>query len=234
MSNFPGAYRQIPLWVFVLVPIFFISIILFSNVRYNLAPANFIGHGTAIASLVIGFIFLYAMQKYDLMDLNVPIVVRNLTYLSGIANKYDPSLVCYLEKYAKGFLNFEENNFSIYIFEKKLLKHITDPNLIKSVHESVKKLEDIYNQRISGTNLIAEPIWYLVFIIALLLTLIFPMDVTFHNRSDSVIVIALIWLPITTIYALYLTELSNLDKAINDVIKTLKRECISNCKSKVH
>jgi hypothetical protein len=226
MSAFPGALQQIPLWAFILVPIFFILIVLFTDVRYNLSPTNYIGHGTTIASLVIGFIFLYSMQKYDLMDLNVPIVSRNLIYLKGVAEKYDPSLICYLISYAKGFLNFDKNNYSIYIFEKKLLDKITDHNLTKSVHESVKKLEDIYEQRISGTNLIAEPIWYLVFIIALLLTLIFPMDMSFKNRADSVIVIALIWLPITTIYALYISELASLSKNINNTIKILsERKC---------
>lgn len=231
MSNFPGAYRQIPSWSFIVVPLFFIAVILFTDVRYNLSPGNFIGHGTAIASLVIGFIFLYAMQKYDLMDLNVPIVTRNLIYLKGVAEKYDPSLVCYLEQYAEGFLNFEQDNYSIYIFEKKLLKKISDPNLTISVHDSVKKLEDIYNQRISGTNLIAEPIWYLIFIIALLLTLIFPMDISFHNRADSVIVITLIWLPIAAIFTLYLTELKNLNSTITNVIKILKKDCdIQKCK----
>jgi hypothetical protein len=222
MSAFPGAYRQIPLWGFILVPIFFILVVLFSDVRYNLSPAAYIGHGTAIASLVIGFIFLYGMQKYDLMDLNVPIVTRNLIYLKGVADKYDSSLNKYLVRYAENFLDFDPSDYSIYIFEKKLLAKITDPNLTISVHDSVKKLEEIYNQRISGTNLIAEPIWYLVFIIALLLTLIFPMDMSFHNRADSAIIIALIWLPVTTIYALYLSELASLENKIDNTIKILK------------
>jgi hypothetical protein len=226
MSNFPGAYRAIPLWTFVVIPIFFICVVLFTEIRYNLDPPSFIGHATTIASLVIGFIFLYAMQKYDMMDLNVPIVTRNLTYLMGLADKYDPSLVCYLERYAEGFLNFCPNDFSLHIFEEKLLKHVKTENTRISIHDSVRKLEDVYEQRISGTNIIAEPIWYLIFIMALLLTLIFPLDMSFRNRIDSVIIIILIWLPITAIYFIYLTEISNLDKALNDIIKMLKKECI--------
>lgn len=223
MSEFPGALPTLPLWVFIVIPVFFILIVLFTDIRYSLRPDNYIGHGTTIASLVIGFIFLYAMQKYDNMDLNVPIVTRNLAYLKGVAEKYDPSLIKYLVCYAKGFLDFNPNDFSIYKFEAKLLPQIQDPNIVKSVHDSVRILQDAYNQRVSGTNLIAQPIWYLVFIIALLLTLIFPMDISFHKRADSIIMILLIWLPITTIYALYLTELNSLDNNIKEIIRFLRK-----------
>lgn len=224
MSNFPGALPQMPLWTFIVVPLIFVFIIVFTEFRYNLRPDNYIGHSTTLASLVIGFIFLYTMQKYDLMDLNVPIVVRSLTYLKSVALQYNqPQLVCYLISYAQSFLDFNGGDFSIFMFENKLAPHITDEETLLAVREESKKLEEIFNQRISGTNLIAQPIWYLVFIIALLLTLIFPLDNYFQKKVDAVVVLVLIWLPITTMYALYTIELQSLDTKINGVIDYLKQ-----------
>ena len=224
MSTFPGAYRQIPLWVFIVLPIFFILVVVFTDVRYGLRPNNYIGHSTTIASLVIGFIFLYGMQKFDTMDLNVPYITRNLIYLKSVAEKYDPSLVKYLISYAEGFLSFDATNFSIYKFEDQLLDKIDDADLKVSVHDSVRTLEGIYNDRVSGTNLIAEPIWYLVVIICILLTLVFPLDSCFKQDTDSVIVIILIWLPVVTIYSLYLSELQALEDSVTSVIKVLKSD----------
>ena len=224
MSTFPGAYRQIPLWVFIVLPIFFILVVVFTDVRYGLRPNNYIGHSTTIASLVIGFIFLYGMQKFDTMDLNVPYITRNLIYLKSVAEKYDPSLVKYLISYAEGFLSFDATNFSIYKFEDQLLDKIDDADLKVSVHDSVRTLEGIYNDRVSGTNLIAEPIWYLVVIICILLTLVFPLDSCFKQVTDSVIVIILIWLPVVTIYSLYLSELQALEDSVTSVIKVLKSD----------
>lgn len=221
MSEFPGSYRRLPLEIFIIIVFFFIAIILFTDVKYKLRPANYIGHSTIIASLVIAFIVLYGMQKFDLTDFNVPVVTRNLIYLQTIADKYDPSLNKYLISYAEGFLDFDINNYSIYIFEDKILNHkIKNP---VPVQESIKALKDAYNDRVSGTNLIAEPIWYLVFIICILLTIIFPLDECFTNKLDSIIVIILIWLPVTTIYALYLTELQALVNSLEDVIKVLEK-----------
>ena len=222
MSEYPGSFREIPLWVFIVLPIFFILIILFTDIKYKLRPNSYIGHSTTIASLVIGFIFLYAMQKFDLMDLNVPIITRNLVYLKTVAEKYDPSLVKYLVSYAEGFLDFDMGNYSIYIFEQKLLDKIEDENLKVGVVEATAALKDAYDQRVSGTNLIAQPIWYLVIIICILLTVIFPLDDCFKQKSDSIIVILLIWLPVTTIYTLYLSELNSLKNSIQDVILILK------------
>jgi hypothetical protein len=223
MSEFPGSYRRLPLEVFIIIVFFFMAIILFTDVKYKLRPANYIGHGTMIASLVIAFIVLYGMQKFDLTDFNVPIVTRNLIYLQTIADKYDPSLNKYLISYAEGFLNFDINNYSIYIFEDKILNKIKNKSLLIPVQESIKALKDSYNDRVSGTNLIAEPIWYLVFIICILLTVIFPLDECFTSKLDSIIVIILIWLPVITIYALYLTELQALVSSLEDVIKVLKK-----------
>jgi hypothetical protein len=227
MSEYPGSFREIPLWVFIILPIFFIAVVLFTDIKYTLRPKNYIGHSTVIASLVIGFIFLYTMQKFDLMDLNVPIVTRNLVYLKSVAEKYDPSLVKYLVSYSEGFLDFDMGNYSMYIFEQKLLDKITDKNLKVSVIESCKILKDVYDQRISGTNLIAQPIWYLVIIVCILLTLIFPLDDCFQQKADSVIVILLIWLPVVTMYALYLSEVNSLINSIKAVILVLKSKKLS-------
>ena len=230
MSEYPGAFREIPLWVFIVLPIFFILIVLFTDIKYHMKPNTYIDPGTTIASLVIGFIFLYAMQKFDVMDLNVPIITRNLIYLKTVAEKHDPSLVKYLVSYAEGFLDFDMGNYSIYIFEQKLLDQIKDENLKVGVVEATEALKDAYNQRVSGTNLIAQPIWYLVIIICILLTVIFPLDDCFKQKSDSVIVILLIWLPVVTIYALYLSELNSLRDSVEEVILVLKSNKFSNGK----
>ena len=216
-------WPQMPLPLIIFIPIAFIIIVLFTNIRYALRPDDYIGNSTVFASLVIGFIFLYAMQKYDLMDLNVETVSRNLFYLSSVAEKYNPSSICYLIRYAKGFLNFEKGDFSLLRFEKKILPQITDEATRFRVQESITILEQIYNQRISQVNLIAEPLWYLTFITAILLTIIFPLDISFAKRSDSVIVIILIWLPILTIYYLYISELESLEKVMTTTIDCLEK-----------
>lgn len=216
-------WPQIPLPLIVFIPIAFIIIVLFTNIRYALRPDDYIGNSTVFASLVIGFIFLYAMQKYDLMDLNVETVSRNLIYLASVTELYDPSLICYLIKFAEGFLTFDTHDFSLLKFEEKLLPLINDEVTSFRVRESITILEQIYNQRISQVNLIAEPLWYLTFVTAILLTIIFPLDISFTKRTDSVIVIILIWLPIVTIYYLYISELESLTETISSTIDKLEK-----------
>jgi hypothetical protein len=213
---------QIPLPVIIFLPILFILLIIFTDIRYDLKPKQFVSHATTISSLAVGFVFLYALTKYDRMDANYPVVVRNIIYLADLALEYDPSLICYLIQYLNDFIAFDNTGYPIIQFEAKLIPLITDQNLIFRVRESVSILEDISNQRISGENLIAAPIWYVVFLAATLFTVIFPMDVSFENRVDPILLIILIWVPVVTIYTLYTIALSDLDNAINTLIQELK------------
>ena len=211
----------IPFEVFIITALGFIVIIIFTCFRYNLSPNSYIGHGTVFASLVIGFVLLYAMQKYDKMDANIPVVERNIIYLTDKALLYDPSLVCYLSEYLSNFLNFQNDRFPLVTFEAKLLPHISDDLEIFRIREAVTTLEDISYQRITKSNLIPNLIWYLVYITAFFLTIIFPMDSHFEKELDSIIVLILIWLPVLVIYYLYVSELNRLDDTISQGIEDL-------------
>ena len=214
---------DLPVYLFVVVPLIFIFISVFTNIRYEFTPMHYIGHSTIFASLVVGFIFLYAMQKYDAMDANVPVVVRNIVFLSDFALEYNPSLICYLVQYLEDFLTFTNNKFPILVFEEAILESLgDDEDTIFRVREAVTQLEIISHEKITGTNLIAPAIWYLVFIVSLLLTIIFPMDTNFRRAADSIIAILLIWLPIFAIYYLYTEELKRLEKEICEILDVLK------------
>lgn len=214
---------QIPFLGVVIFPIICIYLIIFTDIRYNFKPELHISDGTTFASLVVGFILLYAMQKFDTIDLNVPTVSRAILYLKKVALKYNPKLICYLIKYCKGFLCLEIDNYALHCFEREILPLIPSEAEKARVVTTVTTLETIYNQRISLTNTIAEPIWYLVFISGIILTIIFPMDYTLR-KIDAILVLLLIWLPITFIYSLYLSELDALESIIEDTIVSLK-EC---------
>ena len=225
---------QIPLPVIIALPFLFIFLILFTDIRYEFRPNEYIRHGTTIAALSIGFVFLYALQKYDKMDANFPVVVRNVIYLTDLALIYDPTLICYLIDYLNDFLTFDNTGYPIVIFEKKLLSQVTDQNIVFRVRESVSILEDISNQRVSGENLIAAPIWWVVFIAATILTILFPMDTNFEEEIDAILVIILIWAPIVMIYWLYTAILNDLDMAIgnlrDDLVKISKKKKTNCCR----
>jgi len=224
---------EIPLVLFPLTAIIFILIAAFTNIRYELRPTNYIGHSAIFASLVVGFIFLYSMQKFDRMDGNVPVVERNIVFLTEIALEYDPSTLCFLIEYLDNFLNFENNKFPILRFENAIAPKINDETVSFRVREAVTILELISHERITRTNLIPEEIWYTVYIIAFLLSVIFPLDSNFAKSLDSIIVIVLIWFPIITIYYLYQTELTRLQETIentkDELIYITKKKGI-NCK----
>lgn len=228
------ALPQIPLPVIIALPFLFIFLILFTDIRYEFRPNKYIRHGTTIAALSIGFVFLYALQKYDKMDANFPVVVRNIIYLADLALVYDPTLICYLIEYLNNFLTFDNIGYPIVIFEKKLLRQISDENIVFRVRESVSILEDISNQRVSGENLIAAPIWWVVFIAATILTILFPMDTNFESEIDAILIIIIIWAPVVMIYWLYMSILNDLEVAIgnlrDDLIKVSKRKKINCCK----
>jgi len=215
-------FPQIPLWGVIIFPIVCIYLIIFTDIRYNFKPELHISNGTTFASLVVGFILLYAMQKFDNIDLNVPTVSRALLYLKKVALKYNPKLICYLIDYTKGFLCLESSIYPLHCFEREILPLISSEAEKARVVTTITTLETIYNQRISLTNTIAEPIWYLVFITGVILTIMFPMDHTLR-RIDSILVLLLIWLPIVFIYALYLSELDALQIIIKDTIVELEK-----------
>ena len=213
-------YPQIPLWGVILFPLLFIFLIVFTDIRYDFTPDIHIGNGTTFAAIVVGFILLYAMQKYDNIDLNVPSASRGLLYLKKIANKYEPKSICYLIDYVNGFINIDTNDYSLLCFERIVVPLIDNEAEKDRVKETVTILNDIYFNRVSQTNVIAEPIWYLVFLSAILLTIIFPMNEKL-KRMDSILVLLLIWLPITIIYAIYLSEnqalLNIMEETLNDL-----------------
>ncbi len=225
---------QIPAPVIIGIPLLFIFLLIFTDIRYELKPIKFVGHVTTIAALSIGFVFLYALQKYDKMDANFPVIVRNIIFLADIALEHDPSLICFLIQYLVDFLNFNNSGFPIINFEKKILTFIDDENEIFRIREAVTILEDLSFQRISGENLIPAAVWYAVFLVTTILTIIFPMDTNIDRAVDSILLILLIWVPIVTVYILYLDALSVLDNAIKDLLgdlkKLMKREGINCCK----
>ena len=212
----------IPLYAFLVIPLSFLFLVYFTNIRYRLYPNNYIGSIAVFASLVVGFIFLYGMQKYDIMDANVPVVERNIVYLSELAVRYNPDLLCFLARFVFDFLNFNNDRYSIIEFENALLPLVDDPNEKFRIRESVTILENINNQRITRTNLIANPIWYVVLVGILILTIIFPLDEKFCNAMDSTLVIILIWFPIYVIYYLYNLELDRLERTMTNLLHYLK------------
>jgi len=213
---------QLPLPVVFAFPLLFIFLIIFTNLRYEFRPNNFVGHGTLVASLAISFVFLYALQKYDQMDANFPVVIRNVVFLADLALIHDPSLICFLIQYLDDFLNFNNAGFPIVIFEKELLTFIDNENEIFRIREAVTTLEKLSDQRISGENLIPAVIWYVVFIAAILLTIIFPMDTNVEQELDAIFAILLIWGPIITVYYLYLDALEVLDDSVTELKEDLE------------
>jgi hypothetical protein len=237
------AYPEIPLWGVILFPFVFIYLIIFTDIRYDFEPDLRISDSTTFASLVVGFILFYAMQKFDNIDLNVPTVSRAILYLKKIALKYDANLVCYLISYVKGFINLKIDNYSLKCFEKLLLPLIDNEAERERVRASVTTLDNVYYDRVSETNIIAQPIWYLVFLSGILLSIILPMN-TAISKVNAVLVILLIWLPITFIYSLYLSELQALTDIMNNTLDELEKctdniddycesfKCKYTCKSK--
>ena len=228
MSNFTKlnedpVYPQIPLPVVIGIPFLFIFFILFTSIRYEFAPPEHITNGTTVAALSIGFVFLYALQKYDKLGANFPVVLRNIIFLTDLALEYDPSLICYLTQYLEDFSDFNNTGYPIITFEEKLLPNIDDENLIFRIRGSVTTLERLSDQRITGENLISAPIWYTVFLSSTLLTLFLAMDIKLSDKTDSILLIVLIWFPVLTIYVLYLSILAELDTAIKDLIANLNK-----------
>lgn len=216
------AYPEIPLWGVLLFPLVFIYLILFTDIRYDFEPDLRIGDATTFASLVVGFILFYAMQKFDNIDLNVPTAARAILYLKKVALKYDPNLVCYLIEYVKGFICIDKNNYSLKCFEKLLLPMIEDDSERARVRDNVSILEDKYYDRVSETNIIAQPIWYLVFLSGILLSIILPMNNNI-NKVNAILVLLLLWLPISFIYSIYLTELQALQDIMQDTLTELEK-----------
>ena len=210
-----------PLEFFLIIPLIFILIQLFTDIRWKVVPNHYFSSIVIFPSLVIGFIFLYATQKYDKMDANVPVVERNIIYLEQMAKKYNPSTECYLKEYVKNFLDFTNNAFPILDFEREILPQVTDENDAFRIREAVTILELIAHERITKSNLIPDQIWYLVLVVALLLTTIFPMDAEFQKNIDPIVIIILIWLPLFTIYYLYDFELKTLENTMENLLHKL-------------
>jgi len=213
-----------PVATFIILPLFFIFLILFTNIRYQMIPSEYISHVAVFASLVVGFIFLYSMQKFDQMNANVPVVERNIIGLSRLADKYNPSLNCYLIEYILNFLTFTNDKFPITTFEMKIVPLISNQEEIFRLKESVTTLEEIENQRISRVNLIPEPIWYVVLVSVIILTIIFCLDTTLERKTDAILSIILIWFPIFVIYFMYNFELNALEETMDNLLKYLHKK----------
>lgn len=212
---------RIPLFIFILAPVIFLYLILCTNIRHKLIDSH-ISNSVVFVGVVVGFILLYAMQKYEKVDENSLLVSRHLEYLALVALKYDPSLISYLIQYSEEFIS-NENSYAILCFEKAIVPQIKSDVERKRVRHIVSILDDIFDQRVSKTNTIPELIWYIVFIISVILTVLFPLDSKFDSRIDELLVVILLWLPIVVIYYLYLSEIAQIENVINCSTKLLKK-----------
>lgn len=212
---------RIPLFVFILTFLIFVYLILCTNIRHTLVNFH-ISNSVVFVGVVVGFILLYAMQKYEKVDENSLQVSRHIQYLALLALKYDPSLIEYLIQYTEDFSN-NKNSYAILCFERKIVPMIKLDVEKNRVEHIVTILDDIFDERVSETNTIPELIWYIVFITGTILTILFPLDTKFENKMDSLMVVILLWLPIIAIYYLYLTQIDSIDQTVNSTTETLKK-----------
>jgi len=160
--------------------------------------------GAVFTGLIIGFIIVFAMQKFDLHSNNRNQFRQLILRLA----RQKPQMKEALIAYTKAYLHKEDGD--------ALVPWLEDP----SVNRTIYQLEDLSRVHVAGNDDIPNSIWYTVLISVIIISIIVVVDARMTDLM-SLGAIVLIWLPIVVIYNLYIQRNVETEKIISQLLKTL-------------
>lgn len=185
--GFLTSLPTIPPWVFILTWILFILYLFFGPYKHEHFAIEVYSIGTVFAGLIIGFILVFAMQKYDLHISNRKRFVTALIHLQRLTDGSSRSL---LRKYIEAYLEKEDST--------SLETLATTPRTT----ELVSLLEELATARFNQADDIPNSIWYTVYISIFIISILVVIDIRI-SKILGVATLILIWLPLIVVYYLY-------------------------------
>jgi len=173
---------------------------IFSNVyeiNTDKIPPELFVAATAFSSVFIGFILIYAMQRYDSNQNNYESFLRDIYSL----RKISPSNI----KNIDNFLNYYEKyqpDFDVIELEESILSDIKNDIKYKRVDSIINSSINLYNIRISRKDSIPMIVWGILFLILILVSLLMITDKRIPLIVSCLILIV-IWSPSLVVYYFY-------------------------------
>lgn len=192
----------------LIFPIVFILYVIFVNWCWPGIPFEVITISAIFTALVIGFIVASAMTRYDTYYVNRSLFREKLLLLVLGYPEYRSEALQLAESYAH-----RTNHDVILPLINRARGDVYLTGLLSS-------LEDLLTRRIAQIDYLAPALWFAVFIPLIILTIIAVLDDRI-GQILSIMIIIVMWLPITTIYYLYITREMDQGVWLQDVQATI-------------
>lgn len=209
----------------ILLVIFFFAILVILVVTNYLKrtplPFEALTLSGVFASLVIGFIVVYAIQKYDAFSANTNLYIRRTIQLAAIACKYAPEVIPLLVEYT---INFACRRLSLLIvdIQRILDAKITDPIEKNFANNLINQISIANSIQADGSDIIPNGIWYAVFLVTIIISIFIIRDIRLTQLSVLAILVT-IWIPLTVIYYIYITRDEASNKQLYALVDSLKK-----------
>lgn len=197
----------IPTWIFLVIPMLFIIYNFLNKHKYSNLPLEVFSIGALFAGLIIGFIIVFAMQKFDIHSSNRNLFTQKILRLQRL----EPTMRDALVDYTKAYLEYKDSDV--------LLPWLTSSNPI--VVRTIQELDDLTSGHINSFDSIPNIIWYTVLISIIIITILVVIDGRIPNLM-SLGAIILIWLPVIVIYYIYISRDTDTDRIIRELLEKLK------------
>lgn len=200
-------------WIFIII-IILVILSVTNFIRTYPFPDMRIVPAAIFASVLVSFILIFSIGKYDDFIDNTNLFTRRVEELAKVSKNRYPQIIPLLHQYVEDFACRRKNTL---LFE--IEKSLTGNNLLFSL---IRDIDESNGRQQDRVDFIPNIIWYGLFFITIILSLIVVAN---GNISPliSLATLAVIWLPILIIYYLYVNRFNILYDKINRLNTKLKR-----------
>ena len=184
-----------PYLLFVLL-IMYVFISSSVNLKSDKIPPELFLSICAFSSVFVGFILVYAMQRYDIYKNNKATFIEGIDYLKKLYPKNTNELNDYLNNYIAGGIYD-----SLPLEEKVLSYNISIVQKDRTV-ALFQTLDSLYITRLQRGDNIPNSIWYVLFFILTMASLLMISDSRIHI-SVIFLIMTVIWSPCLVVFYLY-------------------------------
>lgn len=187
-------YTPRAFWLTLILPLLFAGYILLVNWRYQEFPHEAISVGSVFSALIIGFIVATAMTRYDAFTGNWYLFQQKLRSLQDLA----PELAAQIQQVRTDYQEHRDTSSFQKLTQALLKRYPTNGYIL----QTLGALEGLITARLSNADALNPLLWFAVFVPLVVMSVFLVIDQRL-NRTLTLLVLIIIWLPVLIVYYLY-------------------------------
>lgn len=210
----------VPIWILIIVIAIIIIVNLLGIFSDHEIAFPVVAIATSFSAILVSFILVYAISRYDASLAQTNIFVRRFQELDEVIRKIDPSLTTLMDQYINDYINHAPSSALLQIQEK--LEGKLSPTLKTYITTVLAELSNSSNYRRDLSDEIPNTIWLTVFFILFFLSYLITVD-NVVGPVLSAFLILVIWLPTLVVYSIFETRENEIKRRIQDLYNRIQK-----------